>query len=268
MTWVFWKHSIIFSALLLSGFTTFVNEVKASDDDEYKWGTVPKNCQHLNHGYSQVELKACIRIEQEKYAKDKGIDCIDCLYDQPQEENNNLVEALGVLAQPMAFLAASYMGNKYNYKSNKAWAEAYETGHKECTSRYNSFLDYNISTGANPITTENAALLNMTCNGNSYSAYAGYGGLYGNGYGGFGNPYLSSGWSSGFLGGYYGGGATGYYGMGNNYGMGLYNPYGYGSGLGGSFGLNFSYGLGATAGSAGSIFQSTTIDNNAINFGN
>lgn len=264
MTWVFWKHSLLLASLLLSSTFGVFGEVKASDDDEeYKWGKVPKNCQHLNQGYSQADLRICMRIEQEKYLKSKDIDCAECFHDQPEEESSALVDTLSVLAQPIAYLAAAYTSNKYNYKSNKAWAEAYETGHKECTSRFNSYLDYNTSVGANPMLPADAAALNMSCNGNPYSAYAGFGGYYGNGYGGYYNPYMSAGWSSGFLNGYYGGGATGYYGMNNYNGMGIYNPFGQSSGLGGSFGLNFSYGLNTS----GNVFQTSTI-NDSFSVGN
>ena len=75
---------------------------------------------------------------------------------------------------------------------------------------------------------QSRGLLN-TCNGNPYGSYAGFGGMIGNGFGGFGNPMIGAGYSPGFVGGMIGPGFGGGFGGGG----GIYVP-GYG---GGQFGF-------------------------------
>lgn len=242
-----WRYLRIYTLCLLLVCMSLTSELALS-------AGVPEECKHLNHAQYVDELKACIRISLYKEAKEQGVDCVECLHDQAEEQTNSWVDALSVLAQPLAYLGASYISNKQNYKINQAWADAYESGHKECTSRYQSFLDYNSATGANPITIPEAAMLNMTCMGNGYNQYAGYGGYIQNGYGGYYNPLLSSGYSSGFLGGMYGGAATGYYGYPS------FNGY-YGMQTGpsyyGSIGLNMN--VGSNLNTSGNIFSTSQI---------
>lgn len=227
---------------------------------------VLQRCSRLDHPNYKEEHRNCINMQYAAIAKANGVDCVECLFDQPEAEGSKLVDALSVVAQPLAFLGASFMSSKNSYKINKAWADAYETGHKQCTSRYQSYLDYNTSIGANPILPTDAAMLNNTCNGNSYSGYAGYGGFMSNGFGGYYNPYLSQGYSSGFMNGYFGAGATGFYGQGvtnpfllNN--NGLNGIYGGGLGLNAGFNVNGSLNT-----SSSGIFNTSEITP-AFNFG-
>ncbi|RPJ78197.1 MAG: hypothetical protein EHM20_04490, partial [Alphaproteobacteria bacterium] len=202
----------------------------------------PMDCSGMNHPAYQDEYSACLRVQIAGAAGDAGVDCIDCLFHK-EKETNPWVEALGIVAQPLAFFGASYFGSKFQAQSQEHWANAYAQGHQQCTNRFNSYLDYNTERGANPLLPDEAQSFASSCNGSGMGGYAGYGGMAGNGYGGFGNPFQSGGYSSGFLGGmmgpYYGGG----YGGGVGIGMGGYP--GMGGGMnGGGFGMGLGMGLG------------------------
>jgi len=169
-----------------------------------------KDCSGMNHPAYQDEYRACLRKNIAISASEAGVDCIDCLFEQNNgPATNQWVEALGVLAQPLAYLAGTYTVAKYQNQTQEAWAKAYSSGFTECTNRFNSYLNYNTSVGANPIGSTDAMAMSASCNGQGYGSYAGYGGLTGNSYGGYGNPFLSNGFSSGFMN-----------------GMGGINPYG------------------------------------------
>lgn len=168
-----------------------------------------KDCEGMNHPAYQDEYRACLRTNIAASAGEAGVDCIDCLF-QKESDSNSLVQALAVVAQPVAYLAATYVSAKYANKTQEAWANAYASGFTQCTNRFNSYLNYNTTVGANPLTASDAASLNASCNGYGYGSYAGYGGMTGNAFGGYGNPFLANGYSNGFL---------------NAYG-GSYYPYG------------------------------------------
>lgn len=166
------------------------------------WAESEDNCAGYNHPAYQTEYRQCIRLQIAKSAGDAGVDCVDCLFEQESTGTNSWIAALGAIAQPLAYLAGSYTVAKYQNKSQEAWAEAYKSGYQECTNRFNSFLDYSTSSGANPLSAADANAMSMSCNGYGYGSYAGYGGLTGNGFGGYGNPFQMSGFSSGFMSGY------------------------------------------------------------------
>ena len=166
------------------------------------WAESEIDCTGYNHPAYQEEYRQCLRLKIAKSAGDAGVDCIDCIFEPDSTGTNGLVEALGTIAQPLAFLAATYSASKYQNKTQKAWAEAYQTGYAECTNRFNSYLDYSTSVGANPISKVDANSMIGSCNGNSYGSYAGYGGLISNGVSGYGNPFQMSGFSSGFMNGF------------------------------------------------------------------
>lgn len=165
------------------------------------WAGSEKDCENYNHPAYQEEYRQCLKLQIAKSAGDAGVDCIDCLFEQDTTGSKSFVEALGVIAQPLAFLAATYSAAKFQNKTQQVWADAYKTGYAECTNRFNSYLDYSTSIGANPMTNSNASLLS-SCNGNGYGAYAGYGGYTNNGYGGYGNPFQVGGYSTEFMSGY------------------------------------------------------------------
>lgn len=166
------------------------------------WAETEINCAGMNHPAHQNEYSACLKLQIAKAAKDADVDCVDCLFQQETTGTNNWVAALSAVAQPLAYLAGTYTVAKYQNKTQEAWADAYKSGYQECTNRFNSFLDYSTSTGANPISAADANAMSMSCNGYGYGSYAGYGGLTGNGFGGYGNPFQMSGFSPGFMSGY------------------------------------------------------------------
>ncbi len=176
------KATIIKGKLLVSALSTslFFSSIAYAESE----------CSNIeDSAYNKEEIRLCNRLNLVVQAKEAGVDCIDCLFQEQQTQKSNpWVEALGIVAQPLAYLGGMYLGARYSYKSNKVWANAYESGHKECTNRFNSYLDYNVQSGANPILAEDAAGLSATCNGSGMGPYAGYGGLDGNGFGEFGNP--------------------------------------------------------------------------------
>lgn len=199
-------------------------------------------------------------------------DCPDCeraclQQQQDAAQPNAWVEAAGLLAGPLAMLGSTWVNSYYGYKSQKAWAntssnwaDAYKSGNEACTNNFNSYLSYLNDRGANPLSSTDASSMMTGCNLNSsMNGYAGYAGLYGNGYGGVSNPWLSSGYSSGMMSGlmgpYYSGSL--YSGMGTG-GIGISGTLGgwginaTGSGLGGGLGVyfgsggNLGYGMGST----------------------
>ncbi|MBT7609477.1 MAG: hypothetical protein HN576_06960, partial [Bacteriovoracaceae bacterium] len=123
----------------------------------------PEECDGIDKRRFKVEYQACLRVE---IAGDLGggVDCIECLFAQ-EEESNPWVDALGHIAGPLAFFGAAYMGAKYQHKSQAAWAGAYQTGHDACTNRFDSYLNYNIERGSNPILPGQAESFAGTCNG-------------------------------------------------------------------------------------------------------
>ena len=160
-----------------------------------------------------------------------------------------IAEITGALAPPLF----GYLGVRANARafenSNVAWAGAAATGFEQCqimqTSYVQNTYDY-LSGNELP----DRSVLPPECNGYQLNGFAGMGGLFGNGAGGFGNVWGGSGYSPQFMAAMYGPGGgfnpylnvTGGYGIGNPYaGMG-YNPYA-GFGLQGNLNLNSLLGL-------------------------
>lgn len=242
------------------------------------------DCSGSNHPAYQDEYRACLRLELAERASDSGVDCVECLFQQEERQPAAWVQALSTLAGPLAYLGGAYVTAKYQYKSQEAWADAYAQGHQQCTSRFNSYLDYNTQMGANPITAPEASSL-MNCNGNSYGSYSGMNGMSGNSFGGFANPWGSAGYSQGFMGGMIGpnyggmnsgmngfGGSNFYGGMNNNMygggGFGIYGNIGVGSNqnmMNYSGNNNGMFGAGMNSGAMGisSMYSNGIVDYNA-----
>ncbi len=140
-----------------------------------------------------------------------GVDCPECEIargnqQQAAAQPNSWVEALGLIAGPLSMLGSTWVSSYYGYKTQKTWAntssnwaDAYKSGYEACTNNFNSYLSYLNDRGANPLSSSDATGMVTQCNGNGMSGYAGYGGLYSNGYGGVSNPWLASGYSSGMM---------------------------------------------------------------------
>lgn len=158
-----------------------------------------KDCSGFNHPAYQNEYRACLRLNISTSATDAGVDCVDCLFKEEGTGTSAWVAGLSAIAQPLAYLAGQFTIAKYQNKTQEAWANAYASGFTECTNRFNSYLNYNTTVGANPISANDAMGMSAQCNGQGYGSYAGYGGIAGNSYGGYGNPFAANGFSSGFM---------------------------------------------------------------------
>lgn len=178
-----------------------------------------KDCEGINHPGYKDEYRACLRTNIAIAATEAGVDCIDCLFQQEGTGSNSWVQGLGAIAQPLAYFAGMYSLAKFQNKTQEAWANAYASGHAECTNRFNSYINYNTTIGANPISASDAMGMSSQCNGQGYGGYAGYGGMTNNGYGGYGNPFQANGFSPGFMNGMGGMNPYGNYSLYNN-GMG------------------------------------------------
>jgi len=172
-----------------------------------------------------------------------NIDCIECLLyaDTKTTETNPWLEALGVLAGPLASFGSNWVWAESTKKSNQHyaeairksniawaesyrdtneyWAKAYTAGYEACQNNFNSYLAYTVDMAADPVTAEQAEVL-AQCNGQDLSLYAGYQGMYGMGGGTGINPYQAAGYTNQLL-----AGLIGPYGLnGINGGVGI-NPY-------------------------------------------
>jgi hypothetical protein len=217
----------------------------------------------MNNPNYTSEYDFCLKTATTSSA---SVDCVECNL-HAQKESSSWVEALGVIAQPLAALASTYLTAKYQYKTQQAWADAYSSGYSQCTNRFNSYLNYTTTNGANPVSASEAQSFADTCNNNSLMSYAGYTGLSNNGYAGFSNPFQSAGYSSGFLSGmagpYYGGNsfATNYFGsgLGMNLGGNLAGMMGYGStmfnGMNSTMFNQMGYGLGSSGIGSGNSYN-------------
>jgi hypothetical protein len=201
-----------------------------------------KECEELRSW--KKEYESCRKLAVAKYYG-TGEDCIECALAEPEPPSTleGVASIIGAIAPPLAYFGANALWSYQYGKSQESWADAYRSGHEACTSRFNSYLQYSTTNGMNPVLPQEAS--QWQCNGNPYGMYAGFNGLFGNGYGGFGNPYLGAGYSSGFMtgmwgpyfpgaGGGYGGG--GYGGGGVITGLGLDIGAGIGRGAGGGWG--------------------------------
>lgn len=212
------------------------------------------SCSNIDRSMYDDEYRTCLRLQLSSQASDLGVDCAECFaHEQETQKTADWVQALAAVAQPLAYLGSAYVTARYQYKTQQAWADAYKDAASQCTNRFNSYLNYTTEMGANAVTSDEATTLSNSCNGSSYNMYSGFGGYIGNSYGGYSNPWLSNGYSSGFMTGmvgpYYGGYSSGTYGMGMGTGLygglstGLYGYGGYGS-MYGSIGMGTGiYGL-------------------------
>jgi hypothetical protein len=220
------------------------------------------DCSGYNHPNYEDEYRACLRLNLASEASASGVDCVECLFKQEEKGTSDWVQALSAVAQPLAYLGAAYVGAKYQYKSQQAWADAYEKANTQCSSQFSSYLDYTTSMGANAVTSSEASTLMNSCNSSSNSTYSGYAGLLGNSYGGYSNGYTSAGYSNGFMSGMIGSNYTsglGYSGYGTGLGTSLYG--GLSSSLYGNYGTSSNaysgYGL---YGNIGASYYPSTLN--------
>ena len=189
-------------------------------------------CEEISDVYEQ-EKSLCYKRYINSEFGDGGF-CVECLPELP--ETNPWADVAKVAIPSLAMFGAAYVGAKYQYKSQKEWANAYEGGIKSCNGTIDNYQAYNLEVGANPITGKEQTSMLNACNGNSMGMYAGGLGLTGGLYGGVGGSgFINNGYSGGYMGGMigpnFGGGYTG--GMYGNNGM-----YGNGMGINAQVNLN------------------------------
>ncbi len=158
-----------------------------------------------------------------------GADCVNCQASGRGGQHwlSGVAEIVGAIAPPLAQFGIAYVQSNAYVDAQQAWAGAAETGFEQCRLSQEAYLQYLQTNELPGMTPEQQAA--QRCNGYSLGGYAGLGGQYGNGYGGFGNPYIGGGYSGGFM-----GGMMGPYGG--------YNPYGQGGVVGGIAGGGFQGG--------------------------
>lgn len=200
-------------------------------------------CEEIDAAGYESEASMCMkRYVNEEYGNDDF--CIECLPEAPERTAWDSISEIAQVAIPsLAMFGSAYVGAKYAYKGQKAWANAYEGGIRSCHGAIGDFQAYNLERGANAILPKEQTSMLAQCNGSSMGMYAGGLGLTGGMYGGVGmNPFISGGYTGGFLGGmtgpYFGGGVSGgmYPGMGGMYGGGMYGGGMY-PGMGGQMGV-------------------------------
>lgn len=153
-----------------------------------------------------------------------GVDCVNCAAGSRGGQHwlSGVAEIVGAIAPPLAQFGVAYMGYKGQKATAEAWAGAARAGFEQCRLSQQDYLAYLQTNELPGMTPEQQAA--MRCNGYSLGGFAGLGGQFGNGFGGFGNPLIGGGYSPGFI-----GGMIGPYGG--------YNPYGGGGGfVGGAIG--------------------------------
>lgn len=149
-----------------------------------------------------------------------GADCVNCQASSRGGQHwlSGVAEIVGAIAPPLAQFGIAYVQSNAYVDAQQAWAGAAETGFEQCRLSQQDYLTYLQTNELPGMTPEQRAA--QRCNGFQLGGYAGLGGQFGNGYGGFGNPLIGGGYSGGFL-----GGMQGPYGG--------YNPYGQGGYVGG-----------------------------------
>jgi hypothetical protein len=208
------------------------------------FGSTMNRCSEIDEVLYSAEYKMCLRVE---IASSANIDCVECLFSERQQ-TSPWIEAIGVLAAPLAHLGASAIGSYYGYKSQKEWSNAFEQGHIQCTTRFNDYLNYNIERGSAPILAQQAQDFNDGCNGSPLSGYAGFSGMGGGLFGAGSNPFISGGYTPGFMNGMIGPSFGSSYGPGGIGGSAPYLGIGLNLGLGGGGGFPGGYGGGQLPG--------------------
>ncbi|MFZ4714642.1 MAG: hypothetical protein ACOYL6_13055 [Bacteriovoracaceae bacterium] len=184
-----------------------------------------------------------------------GVDCPECSANK-QHWTSGVAEIFGAVMPSLASFGSNAMWANAYLGSNQAAADAQKAGYEQCRLGHQNYLDYLSKDSLPGLTPDSYGKLN--CNGYAMNQFAGYGGGFqGNGYGGFGNPLLSAGYSPGFIGGMispYGGNIGGQYGIGGGlYGNGGFPGIGAGINIGGGWGGNggFPGGNGGWGGNGG-----------------
>ncbi len=208
-------------------------------------------CDHVED-YS--DLKEICEEEAKKRAKmteDEGPDCANC------KEGWDFNEFVGIVAGPVASVVSTYLVTDAYRDTQTYWADQYQYGQDACSSRFDSYLDYNITRGANPIEADDATgFVSANCNGFPMGAYAGYNGMGSTGWGGGAgmNGYLGAGYTGGMMGGMMGPNYGGMYSMNPGMSLGLMAGLGLLGGGGGIQGGLYINGGGGMQGGGGMMY--------------
>jgi hypothetical protein len=202
-----------------------------------------------------VDLNECIGDDEYNYIISGGYDhdCVNCRGGGGVGYRQHWLSGLAEFTGALAPWAASIVGSIQQRKMYESMQGTIRHGFDQCRLGRQGYLDYAAgqqNAYVNYNTQQQGPLIlpgeygdmtvspemfnNLTCNGYSMGGFAGFGGMMGNGFGGFGNPWMSAGYSPGFM-----GGMMGPYGM--------MNPYG---GIGGGFGMGMP-GMGGIGGGIG-----------------
>lgn len=201
-----------------------------------------------------VSAQSCLRDRYGEIVTNVGDirNCDHCgsRYYSSRRDGNSWGSILGGAAQLAGAVlppVMGYLGVKAQANAmlgiNQAWAGAAATGFENCRMMQTHYVDatYGYLTQN---TLPDRDVVPPQCNGYNLGAFAGMNGMYGNGFGGFGNPWGSAGYSNQFMAGMYGPGfgfnpymnVTG--GFGNPYaGLGMNGFPGAGVGLNVGLGL-------------------------------
>lgn len=209
------------------------------------------NNNNVNCSY-EYDYDACVNNDRHRRSRSSYEDCPDCVGGTREHWLSGLAEVVGAAAGPLAYFGSNYMwANAYLGGQQAMWG-AVSNGYDQCTLQQQNYMTYLSSNQLPGLTPQDYS--HLGCNNFGMNGFAGFGGgLSGNGYGGGGNPWLSAGYTPGFMGGMMGpyggmmgpyGGMSGYpsgYGPGiggglyGNLGMGPFGNIGIGGGLGGGF---------------------------------
>ena len=183
----------------------------------YPISTLGGECDEISRELYPIEHRNCIRMLS---VGEDG--CYECVYSE-NERSNPWVDAMSIIAPAASMLGSAYFGYKSQKRwadsysdTNQYWSDAYKAGQTACNGRLSGYQGYLEQRGANPMSPEQFQGLMGQCNGVGMGAFAGMGGMYGNGFGGVGNPFISAGYSPGFMSGMMGP----HFGPGNMYGPG------------------------------------------------
>ena len=134
-----------------------------------------------------------------KYDIMEGGDCIGCSLGDEHKTSTG-VQLAGILAGPLAYLGVNALWSNQAGRDSRRRYNSQNYIHEQCTTRYQAGLAHIQTSKSNPASPQELAMMNR-CNGMPMGGggFAGMGGVYGNGFGGFSNPMGAAGWGSGFM---------------------------------------------------------------------
>ena len=96
------------------------------------------------------------------------------------------LEGLGIIAGPAAMFGSVYLQTNAMKHGYTAYKDMYIKGQDACTMRFNNFTEYYADQKTTPMDPKLGLQAAGMCNASPLSAYAGFGGMFGTGFGGLG----------------------------------------------------------------------------------